>query len=145
MCCFDYEAARQTPDIILQDLCDEAESVRQQEVTKSLMKTQLWQKLEKRIKEKPQLQTSEMMPGSGVAKSQKEKDTGDWETDDITQYIRSQTPGATSREVQAECFVEVELVPRFRDGAFAAAGVDSYPSNTWPPEAQGSVSVCSAW
>ena len=130
---------------MLQDLCDEAESVRQQEVTKSLMKTQLWQKLEKLIKEKPELQTSEMMPGSGVAKSQKEKDTADWETDDLTLYIRLQKPEATSQEVQAERFVEVELVPGVRDGAFAAAGVDSYPSMTWPSETQDSVSVCVAW
>jgi len=143
--CFDYEAARPSPDIILQDLNEEAESVRQQEVTKTVLNNQLWQKLEKLIKEKPELQTSEIMAGSGVEKSQKEKDTGIWETDDITQYIRSQMPGASSHEVQAERFVEVELVPGFRDGAFAAAGVDSYPSSTWPTETQDSVSVCVAW
>ena len=48
------------------------------------MKHELWQKLEKLIKEDPELQTSEMIPGSDVSKSKKGKDAGDWETDDIT-------------------------------------------------------------
>ena len=106
------------------------------------MKTQLWQKLEQLIRAKPELQTLEMMPGSSVAKSQKAKDTGDLETDDLTLYIRQQMPGATPHEVHAERFVEMELVPGFRGGAFATTGVDSYPSMTWPPETQDRVSVC---
>ena len=109
------------------------------------MKTQLWQKLDKLIKENPELQTSEMMPGSGVAKSKKEEDTGDWETNDITEYIRSQMPNATRQRGQAERFVEAELVPGFCNDTFAAAGVDSYPRMTWPSETEDNVSLCVAW
>ena len=106
------------------------------------MKTQLWQKLEQLIRAKPELQISEMMPGSSEAKSQRAKNTGDLETDDLTLYIRQKMPEATPLEVHAERLVEMELVPRFRGGAFAATGVDSYPSMTWPPETQDRVSVC---
>jgi len=119
--------------------------VRQQEASKKEMKNELWQKLEKLIQEDPELQTSEMIPGSDVSKSKKGKDTGDWETDDITKYARSQMPEATRQEVQAERFVEVELVPGFRDDTFAAIGVDSYSCMTWPPETKDSVYVCVAW
>ena len=113
-------------------------------MTKSLLKTQLWHKLEQLIRSKRELQTSEMMPESGKAKSQKEKDFGNLETHDLTLEIRLQMPGATPHEVHAERFVAMELVPGFRDGVFEAAGVDGYPSMTWPPETEDSVfvSVC---
>ena len=106
------------------------------------MKSQLWLKLEQLIRAKPELQISEMMSGSSVPTSQRAWNTGDVDTDDLSLYIRQKLPAATRLEVQAEKLVEMELVPGFRGGAFAATGVDGYPSMTCPPETQDRLSVC---
>ena len=108
------------------------------------MKNDLWPKLETLIRQHPELQTSEIIPGSDVSKSKKQKDSGDWEADELRIDSRSKMPEATRREVEAEHVVEVELVPRFCND-FVADWVDSYPRTSWPQGTMDTVYVCVAW
>jgi hypothetical protein len=125
-----------------QDLCDEAEFVRQEEVTKSVLRSQLWLKLELLIRAKQELQTSDRMSGSSVPSSQLAWNRGDVYMDEMSVYISQRMPAATPFQVQAEKLVEMEMVPGFRSGVFDVTGVDGYLRSTWPPETLDRVLVC---
>ena len=103
----------QLPMFRSQALCRDAESVRQEQVKKTVFNNALWTKLMCMVKEHPELQTATIpsKPTKGQATKNKQ-----WEPDLLFEVIEIAKPLNNYSQNAAESFVEREMVPKFRRG-----------------------------
>ena len=120
------------PIVLVQELCEWADPIRQESVKKQRFKELLWDMLCDFIKTHASLQTNEEPSGAAASSKSKKKQEETWTApDELSSFIRKMHPDWDERRIFIEKFLEEKCQPQFAAGK-------------WPEE-MGSCEDSPAW
>ena len=99
----------------VQELVDLAEPLRQNEVSKSVLKQILWTRLLDVVRQLPESTQTTAIPDAASTKKKAKEQKQPWEPDDIWKFISLVHPGASEMQIEAEQVVEEHCVKFFAD------------------------------
>ena len=118
-----------------QELTKAAEHLRQDEVRIPVLKSVIWEQLQKIVNENGWMQTLEVPTNMAAASSTKSKKSKDWAPSATWQAVLAENPGMEEERVEAEIYVDEHCIPLSQFGDYENT-ILCYQRHAWTSDMQ---------